>query len=596
MGHFEHKGAHRQLALFADISEMCWLPDETLFSLASRHHALSGHVRASLTCEHLFGHAQRGAAHDLPSRMDEFVRRTHGELGDATSIIRNHTILPFYLPFRSHEDAEDALGTMRGNGIGALKYRLGILTSRFRAHHPLKACPQCIAHDREEFGTSYWHLSHQYPGVWICPAHGLLLLQSTVKANGVGRFLWHLPSENMLTLVAPHYHDATVDQKHRGALIRLAKAAVALARLPAEFHFKPYPLVATYRRALHHKGLCTGDRIRLREVGESFASFVTQLREIPELAAFPGTGVEAKAQVGRLLCLPRTGTHPLRHLLLILWLFDTWERFWSAFVAATDARNLTLDLFNDNKEKQAEATEPKQLERFLELVTVHGAAVTKAARIIGVDPYTGIAWAARAGIVTRRRSKTLTPTVLHSVVADLRLGLEKSNVAERNRVSVTCVSRTLRAEIGLHQAWMDARVARQKRDARRKWLAAGKSSGNAGAKAARLLAPAAYAWLYRNDRAWLLQETRLLGHAPRSNNASVAWDVRDRLLADAVKRACLDLATRMPGVRVSVYHVCQEISELRAKIDQLDRLPLTRRALEIGIGKPSRRKSVTRLV
>src|SRR3989344_1197056 len=89
-----------------------WLPDELLFSLASRHHAQTGHRRASDTCEHLFGHPQRGSAHDLPSRIDELVRRTRGELGPAQVIIRDHTILPFYLPFRNRDTADAAVAAM----------------------------------------------------------------------------------------------------------------------------------------------------------------------------------------------------------------------------------------------------------------------------------------------------------------------------------------------------------------------------------------------------------------------------------------------------------------------------------------------------
>ena len=78
-----------------------WRPEETLFSLASRQHVLSCNALAADTCRALFGHAQCGSAHDLPSRIDVFVERTAGAFGSAESIIRERTILPFYLPYRS---------------------------------------------------------------------------------------------------------------------------------------------------------------------------------------------------------------------------------------------------------------------------------------------------------------------------------------------------------------------------------------------------------------------------------------------------------------------------------------------------------------
>lgn len=82
---------------------------------------------------------------------------------------------------------------MSSNSVAYLKLRLGILTSRFRANHPLKACSQCMEQDIRETGWAYWHLKHQFPGVWMCTTHKQQLLLSTLKANGVKRFQWLLP-------------------------------------------------------------------------------------------------------------------------------------------------------------------------------------------------------------------------------------------------------------------------------------------------------------------------------------------------------------------------------------------------------------------
>lgn len=134
-----------QFDLFPASGIPTWLPDETLFSLCSRYHSLSGNQSASTTCQQLFGHAQFGTAHDFPSKVGEFATRTRGELGTAESIVLQRSLLPYYLPFRSEADQVDALDAMLGRGIGSLKFRLGILTSRFRANHPLKACRGQVA-------------------------------------------------------------------------------------------------------------------------------------------------------------------------------------------------------------------------------------------------------------------------------------------------------------------------------------------------------------------------------------------------------------------------------------------------------------------
>lgn len=50
-----------------------WLPDETLFSLCSRHHRLWGHPHAWQTSLLLFGGRRTGAQHDFPGSLDDLV-------------------------------------------------------------------------------------------------------------------------------------------------------------------------------------------------------------------------------------------------------------------------------------------------------------------------------------------------------------------------------------------------------------------------------------------------------------------------------------------------------------------------------------------
>jgi len=140
-----------------------------------------------------------GYQHDFPSPLNAFVDITHGAFGDARTLASDRTILPFYLTHRDAAIAEDAFAGIAAPHSGMLKYRLGILTSRFRANHPLKACPQCMAEDAHRFGAPYWHLKHQLPGVWVCPMHGLPLQTCKLKATGKERFAWLLPTQELLT-------------------------------------------------------------------------------------------------------------------------------------------------------------------------------------------------------------------------------------------------------------------------------------------------------------------------------------------------------------------------------------------------------------
>ncbi len=121
-----------------------WLPQETLYSLASRYHHISGNILPSDTSRQLFGHWRQGSMHDMPSRIDEFVLRTEGILGDAERIVREHTLLPYYFPYRTNLESANAIAAVRRGGVGGLKGQLGILASRLGASHPLKLCVQSL--------------------------------------------------------------------------------------------------------------------------------------------------------------------------------------------------------------------------------------------------------------------------------------------------------------------------------------------------------------------------------------------------------------------------------------------------------------------
>jgi len=207
-------------------------------------------------------------------------------------------------------------------------------------------------------------------------------------------------------------------------------------------------------------------------------------------------------------------------------------------------------------------------------------AVSKAAMLVGVDPATAKSWAAVAGISTPRRAKILKPRVYKKVIRELKRGLSKLNVANRHGVSVETITRVLRTEVGLRSDWNDARDARARKSARAQFVEAAEAHPELGAKAIRLLAPAAYAWLYRNDRVWLTDFVDSLVPAPRGNYAAVDWLTRDAILAAEIRQAALALRINGEARRLPLWKLYQAIPELKAKLGALNRLPLTLRALQ----------------
>ena len=547
-----------------------WLPDETLFSLISRYHVLSGNRLASSTCQALFGHPRQGSQHDLPGRLGVFCERTSGALGNPRALALQRTVLPFYLPTRSAEQTDSDIRSLAAPCAGVLKFRLGILTSRFRANHPLKACGACMIDDVREHGAPFWHWEHQLPGVWICRLHDEVLRTSCLKATGVERFGWLLPSnEHLQETLRPGPRGSQLE-----ALRRFAEFATAWAQLPPEIHFSADTLARTYRSALSDRSNGDPSRRAIAEVAMGFCSVLFALRTVPELGALPTTPERATSLLTRMTALSRGGTHPLNHLAIIYWLFPSW----GDFMATHDTSPTTTQAARTTP---AQALRQNDVQRdALIALLAHGRSISGAGKALGIDPHTAAAWAAATGLAVNRRPKVLKGAAFSNLVSCLRAGMDKGAVATRFTVSIETVTRILRTEAGLQAAWHQARSASAREAARLAWSTAVTERPGVGLKAARAIAPGAYAWLYRNDREWLVQAskpTALVRVATHSTR--VDWDARDRALSADVLHVAADIAEQTGRSRLALWEIYQQLPELKAKLGALDRLPLTRRAL-----------------
>lgn len=559
-----------------------WLPDETLFSLGARYHHIAANRRSDHTCRALFGHPRQGSSHDLPARVDEFVHRTRGVLGNADRIIHERTLLPFYLRLRSQTDARNAVAAVRSGGLGPLKARLGVLASRFGAAPTLKSCSECMAEDRKRVGVAYWHRNHQWQGACICAVHERTLDIRLGKVNLAGRFQWLLPDDLQgASIVAPR--EASPDGR---LMARLTGCCQGFGNLAPNFHFDLEAMRATYVHRLAHLHLATESGSIHAEACAGFLA--DQIRPLGALRGFETLAARG-ASMGhdfiRLFRTPRSAPHPLRHLLLITALFASWEEFSRSYeleLAKTPVDHAIQDV--------APSAEKGLRQNHLKVVGVvqglaSGGSARAAALSAGVSVATAMAWAASAGKQVRRRPKKLTPELWTKAVALLRRGSAKVSVASSVGVSIETITRVLRTTPGLQEAWHHVRRERQRRGYRAAWERTARRLPTPSASTLRAMQPAAFAWLYRNDRAWLEEFAKTLANLPRSNNSRVRWDARDSELANQIQSAAIRLQESSGSLRLQLSQLCDEVPTLKGRLSRLDQLPLTRSALKIATGR-----------
>jgi hypothetical protein len=567
---------HRH-ALFSGLAlpiEMAF-DDETLYSLCSRYHYVSGAPVASATALRLFGNPRHGAQHDFPSGLDVFVERTEGAFGRTVrEVLFAHTIIPFYLPWVSPERATQILQLMTAGRTQNIKALLGLPASRTRAHHPLKACPMCMQEDQDRVGVAYWRLIHQLPAVWMCPTHRCHLLESCRKANGVHRFQWLLPSDGEFYRPTERCDAPLVD------LSRLATASINTFRLPPGTSINQSKLLAAYRSALQSRNLLRGNsQLALHEATEQFFEFSKPFRRDGLYLPLPETCEQCQGMLSRILRLPTYSMQPMRHLLVIIWLYSSWPEFWNIY------SSIETDIQVDSRKTIVTPRhEPDVRARELaRLIRTNGMAPTTAARLLGISPQTAQMWMSRQGMKLTRRPK-LSHCILDMIRQRLLKGDEQRNIASGLGVSVATVTRMLHTEPGLLDQWTSARHQARRSNARAAWQSIQIQHPEATAKQLRTAAPAAYSWLYRNDRAWLAAS---IANAPRFHaepRPRVDWSARDEKLSAMVEQVLAQLRSTPCRPQITRQLIYQAVPMLKPYLGKLGRLPRTRKLLENARG------------
>lgn len=152
-------------------------PDELVYSVLARFYVHSGYPAYTFCAEDVFMNKRVRPDMEFlnvmkPEALESLCRRM-----SIAELIKRHTMFPYYarfLPYERRNRAFEALCSMGGD----YNNLLAIPKQKNGEHRYLRYCPLCVEEDRNFYGESYWHRSHQLAGVGICPVHGCKLLNS----------------------------------------------------------------------------------------------------------------------------------------------------------------------------------------------------------------------------------------------------------------------------------------------------------------------------------------------------------------------------------------------------------------------------------
>lgn len=152
---------------------------EWWYSVLCRYHVRSGNQKYATTLHELYGsrplvHGRLfpgGSCHAVVSRLPKGVLNLE-------EVLRNHTLMPYYLRFYPAEKKQSALSSLlSGKGAGLTSIALRTPEGK----EGPKYCPTCYREDAEKYGEPYWRREHQIPLMPLCPIHGHRLCQYEIS-------------------------------------------------------------------------------------------------------------------------------------------------------------------------------------------------------------------------------------------------------------------------------------------------------------------------------------------------------------------------------------------------------------------------------
>lgn len=514
-----------------------WLPDECFYSVCSRQHILWGNQSPRDTLSFIFGNDTKSFSHDFPSSLGLLSDCAKSVWGHPQEIITAHTISPIFFPFQSSQHVQELKHALIGSNIGSIKYRLGLVTGRFGGEHPLKACMKCMAADQSDFGSKYWHLSHQIPGVTTCPVHGILLSESNENRQWSRGLQWLIPDE--LTLRVPA--QSVADPATLAALQSMSDSAVALWKLGTTCRFDLTTVAQVYKEAFSNLG---GFQKARDAAADCFSENCAKLKEFPPFTALPTSRRQAIGFIAQMTRKPRGSCHPLKHLTLIWWLFGSLESFVKSYQQALNQQKLSAS---------------KRLQNLIPADTI-AVAYSNPRKINGTP-----------------KPKKLHSDLKKQILGALVVGSSKKEACDTYGISISTVNRLLRLNPEIDQQFKNIVKLKQLEEQRNLWTRAVNKSPNASANLIKRLVPSVYAWLYRNDRLWLFSQTGSLPSGRIGNYVAIDWDDRDENLCGLVKKAFTACSGNCKKVRKRDLY--QMVPNLFSSLEQKLHYPKTRQLL-----------------
>ncbi|MGM9979361.1 MAG: TnsD family Tn7-like transposition protein [Clostridium sp.] len=501
-------------------------PDEAFHSLIARYHIRSGNLIHSYTYRDLFSIKLEGMNTRFPYYLNNLVDKIANEEITTENLIEKHTLFPFFVAFnpRSRSKIKNYM-MMGGRELNA--FQSGFSLPNYYYQH----CYNCIELDRKAYGETYWHRMHQLPGVFVCPIHKkpLLRVKEEIMKNVDNNYI--IANEKEIF----EYPDSTIVNKGNLYLLNLfAREAIScMTNYNSLKQIENYAIL--YKAALQEKGFTTRS-------GNDNKSLVYRLKEFYgdrflNLLGSPINDDNYRASWVISLLHQSKLTNPVRHILLIIFLFGSIENiieFKKKYNRPKDDNLVKIGLFGIGPWP---CLNPAHTDYLKKTISEMNLKKTSRGHLCGIFKCScGMVYSKKIqkGKGVSRNIKILIygPIWEQKFKELIEKGYSKNSISKKLQVSFYTVSKKYDVLINGGSIASETYETFLK-NRREQWLGLLKEKENVTSKTN----PGLYQWLKRNDEEWFKDHlpAKRINKQNKTIRKKIDWEKRDLKLLNEVK-------------------------------------------------------------
>ncbi|MDI2585833.1 TnsD family Tn7-like transposition protein [Psychrobacillus sp. NEAU-3TGS] len=551
-----------------------WFPnpydDELIYSLCARYFTKSTSLGTKSTLGKCFKGQRSKLTPDFPSNLEALVEQLHiFEYKNLESLIYNHTPFYYFTNFLITTQKEVVMEEIRKTKTKNLHMSIGQVASTVKESKYFKYCSYCLESDLIIRGESYWRISHQLPSVFVCTDHKLLLHFSSVLYRNKNSKLVSPNESNCMTSALNRCITGNITDENINQMSKIATESKKL--LSNDLNFNLTNLLSIYKASLRKKGLITVQgRVRQRDLYREFVSFygVEFLRYFQSVPSLEHESCWLKTITRK----HRISFHPLRHLLLLNFLGIELETVRTVNDEGPFGKGPfpCLNPADENYKKMV-VTDLK-IKR-----------CTDTGRPIGIFTCSCEFQYTRLGPDIIQEDKfryryirnfgEIWKKKLIEYIEQERLSYRKA--AQYLNVDVGTVIKYYKLQNDKKNKSKPVEKSKTVNVYRSHWLTIKEANPACSKTELRNLNKKVYMWLYRNDKAWLNNNSPV--QLKKTNlNQRVNWNERDLKILKLIKNYLLTIDVNERPVRLTKRHVAVAIDKLSLIEKKLDKLPLTK--------------------